>query len=276
MRHYRVLMIDRPFQGSPGFRDVWRRSAILLVTWVAACEMLVQAAAMRVAAVSEIAAAPSPLRVAGHGLILAVTGVLGLTLLYLALAGMMRWITLIANRTQPPDPPSDADTAFRVASAAVLMGAVNLAGSGLTTPILINGRPVDVPFLSAAAGQYVRPLQAGLLAEIIIALWGRIRGRERDWWGLRSLLGLYWCAIALWAISGPNLLRGDPLEWAARAGSGTLPQAFLARAPLALAPWWPAFRAGFLVVLSFSLASTLREAGHAFRLWRTSKRPSGS
>ncbi|MDZ4806133.1 MAG: hypothetical protein SGI90_14840 [Candidatus Eisenbacteria bacterium] len=212
-------------------------------------------------------------------------GVIALPLLVVAAAGILIGVLLdqiigrlgdlgrlVARRMRPDQaPPSPA--ILETTRVDVTMALIALAGSWtafkwLAIPLTIPGRgAVSVPMIAASAGPLLIPLSIGLGLEAVLGLARLIVGESGRWWFTRALLRLSWIAFAVIVIAGPNLLIGDPLEWASRIGPSPLSVEWLEAAPRAMAAGWPLAQIALAGMLVWQLLTLIREVP---RVWRRS------
>jgi hypothetical protein len=132
--------------------------------------------------------------------------------------------------------------------------AANLAPLSLVLPLANDTGPVGLPLLAAPAGRYLPWLNVLLALEVALAVARILEFRPKLWWQVRMASRLFWAALLILIILGPNLLRGDALEWSTGLSSAQerIPQRWLIEAPRTIESWWPGIQVllgvGLLVV----------------------------
>lgn len=163
------------------------------------------------------------------------------------------------------EPGAQGEPIAAIVGAIVLALAAWAAMKWLAMPFSWGEKPLSIPLISPKAGRYLWPLAGILFLEAGLALVWLLRGRDARWWMARAAVGLIWCLLILWVITGPNLLRGDTLEWAERLGGSDIPQAWLSRAPRVPGGWWPAIQVGLAGSLMVTLVGVAKEMREAWR-----------
>lgn len=248
---------SRPGPAWPGFL---LRGALL-----ALAAELVAAAVARVVlgAVPGVVAAEPPTRALVRGALVA-GGAAALMILLDALLGLLA----TALRRGAPPPAGAAAERAEVAWLLLLALGAPWALTRWSFGVTHRGLPVDLPVLARTVSMFLPWLVAALAGEVLLRGFRLVRGGSTAWWLLRALLGLGWGLLLLALVTGPDLLRGDPLEWGTRLRDAGLSQEWLNRAPVAPTRWWPALQLGAMVGLLITLLAAAREAWQAWRSWR--------
>jgi hypothetical protein len=262
---------------SPAGRTALSRLALAAGLWCAALLLLTFAAAVRVGSIDPAVARAGGL--AGRALSLAGFGALAVAagaVLLVVVEGIGRLLAPLGRfrgaRTGPALGAPRSEALLAVVAAPLILGVSWFGFRWIAIPLSFTGvGAIEVPLLSPAAGGLLLPVAGGLVAELLLAVGWLALGRRHRWWTLRALLGLYWVAVLAVVVGGPNLLAGDPLEWAERIGSATIPQGWLATAPRAPGSWWPAVQAGLAAALVVTLFGVLREVREAWRAYRAER-----
>jgi hypothetical protein len=239
----------------------WRRAAAAFSVALVLAFVFTWAAALRVASVDPTVARFAPDAGAVLKPVIALAG--GLLAITLVILIVRRYLDLLRRR-----PAFDGKQAGTLALLAVGLAGVHLAPRFLTMPLSGRGGPASIPLLSLDADRYLWALTTLLAVEMVLALAAMILGRNSLWWRARFVVGVSWCALLAWIITGPNLLQGDPLEWAAALGGASIPQSWLVRAPRAVESWWPALQivlAATLLSVILSIVNDLATIVKAFR-----------
>lgn len=185
-----------------------------------------------------------------------------------ALAAAARIPALSGRRFGETAPARDDEPQWDLAWAGLLAIATVVGTPRGTLLMSRSGAPFEVPLLARAASDLIPWVLAGLGAEAVLAALRRLRRRDAGWWLGRGGVGLYWAFLCLKALTGPNLMAGDALEWAARLGADNLPQQWLTRAPAAAGAWWPIVRTGLSTALLATVIVALGEFWQAWTGWR--------
>lgn len=188
--------------------------------------------------------------------------------LMILLDGLLKLLAAALRRGAPP-PAGDAAERAEVAWLLLLALGTPWALTRWSFGVTHGGLPVDLPVLARTVSAFLPWLVAALAAEVLLRGFRLVRNPSATWCLLRALLGLGWGLLLLALVTGPDLLRGDPLEWGTRLRDAGLSQEWLNRAPLAPTRWWPALQLGAMVGLLITLLAAAREAWQAWRAWRT-------
>ena len=236
------------------------RGVLLAVT----AELVAAAVARAVLAADPGVLAPEPLTralVRGAAIAAAVAGAL------LLLDALLAPLLAALRRGRPA--PEDAGAARpELAWLLVLAVGAPWALSRWTFGVVHRGDAIDLPLLARSVSVFFPWLVAALAAEALLLGVRLTHGRSAPWWLLRGALGVAWALLLLALVSGPDILRGDPLEWATRLRDTALSQEWLNRAPLAPARGWPALQLGAMVALLLTLLAAGREFWRAWQAWR--------
>jgi hypothetical protein len=247
----------------------WHRAFVRLLAGMAILLILAWGAAARVAAVDpHVAAFSFP----GTALAL-LTALAGAAFGGLLMALVLLALGRIVSRVRRRRGAVDVAPAGNVALFVVGLLALQAVPRFLVMPLQTSRGGASIPILSVAADRYVIPISALLVVEILLALAALILNRNSLWWRVRFLLGLAWCAALAWVITGPNLLRGEPLEWASALRSPALPQSWIRNAPRSLESWWPAVQvllASALLAVVLLIIQDLAAIVRSFRRRNTS------
>ncbi|HEX7880907.1 MAG TPA: hypothetical protein VF720_15960 [Candidatus Eisenbacteria bacterium] len=219
--------------------------------------------------------AGSVVSAAGPALLAIVVGWVGAALLYGAATGFDRLVRSFARRLNLL-PGGSIETGSDSGSS-VVRALLSLAGTWaafrwLVIPLVVIGRgPTAVPLLAATAGSLLLPITVGFGSEALLGLSRSVFGRSREWILLRLALRIGWMVFLFLVITGTNLLRGDPLEWATRLGSaGALPGDWLQAATQAVGSLWPVAQVIMVGGLLIQVLGLLRETPG---LWRKAPGP---
>lgn len=179
-------------------------------------------------------------------------GIIFLTVAALVIG--IAWIALVFRLVVSP--VEDAASVASLALVPLAILAINLAPLHLALPLVNDAGGVVVPLLAPPAGRYVLALNVLLALELALSIARLYRFRPKLWWQGRMATYLVWGALLVVMILGPNLLRGDALEWSAGFASSSPPrptQRWLQQAPRAIEGWWP----GLQVLLGVGLLAVL-------------------
>lgn len=250
----------RPGPAWPGFL---LRGALLAL----AAELVAAAVARVVLRADPGVLAPEPLtRALGRGALVAG----GAALIMLALHALLGLIVGALRRGRPAPPDGDAER-HEVAWLLMLALGAPWALTRWSFGVVHHGQAFDLPLLARAISAYLPWLAAALAAEVLLRGARLVRGTSAPWWLLRGLLGVAWALLLLALIGGPDILRGDALEWATRLRDAALSQEWLNRAPRAPSGAWPALQLGATVALLLTLLAAAREFWLAWRAWQAAR-----
>lgn len=196
------------------------------------------------------------------------------------IGGLGRWLV---RRMQPDRAPGShgipedtqwlENSRWDVTRAILVLAGVWAAFKWLSIPLAVPGRgAVSVPMIGANAGPLLIPFSIGVGLEVVLGLVRLIHGESRRWWLARALLRLAWIGFMIVVITGPNLLVGDPLEWASSIGPAPLSVEWLEAAPRVMAAAWPLARVALAGALVWQLLMLSREVP---RIWQRVARPVG-
>ncbi len=248
----------------PAYRPACRRLVLGALAWVVATSLLAGAAAFRVAQVPRSPVSPAPL------LALAVTLVSAAAALGLIAVVVLAAVRILGRLKRDAAGRRDLpDAVCALAAAAVFLAAAMPVLRYLPVPLAAEHGWVYIPLIGKPALIHVTPLLLLLGAEAGLSLWWIVEERGWPWYLVRAATGIFWCVFLVTVIAGPDPLRGDPLEWAARLGMPTIHPAWMSLAPRVMQPWWPAFRVGLAGAALFTLLGSFEEVRAALRLRRT-------
>lgn len=165
----------------------------------------------------------------------------------------------------PAPPVSSTDAIVAWISAPILLAGAWLAPGLIRIPLRAGGASIAIPLFSPDAGQYLMWATGGLAIEWLLAGAWLLSARGRRWWIARAILGAYWIGFLAAMIGGPNLLLGEPLEWAKALGRTRPTQAWLNHAPRVPGQWWPALQAGLAGAIVVTLFRVVQEARQVVR-----------
>jgi hypothetical protein len=241
---------------------LWRR--VLVSFGVAALLVVILeiAAGMRVSAVApDVARLGFTPAFVLYALLLLAGGALVVTLVFLFAA---KALPLTRRWNARPDLPAAGTLALLV----IGLAAVLLAHRFLVIPLVTAGGARWIPLIGLAAGRYRLALLLLVGLEIVLALTALLYRKPPTWWQARLVANIGWCALLVWIITGPNLLRGDPLEWAEVIGGPAIPQNWLTVAPRVLESWWPALRFILAVLLLAMVLRTIKDLPETAKSFR--------
>jgi hypothetical protein len=172
-------------------------------------------------------------------------------------------------------------------TAALLLGGTWAAFKWLAIPLAlpVPASPADpggiaadiaIPLVGASAARYLWPLTIGFVAVVGYAGWRWVAPRARQLALVRAILNLYWMGLLAAMLLGPNVFKGDLLEWAARIDRSSLSSGWLETATSVVSGLWPAARVLLLVVLvrvGIQLALDARTAWGVFATRGKARRP---
>lgn len=244
----------------PGFL---LRGALLAL----AAELVAAAVARVVLRADPGVLAPEPLtRALGRGALVAG----GAALVMLALHPLVGLIVGALRRGRPAPPDDDAERP-EIAWLLMLTLGAPWALTRWSFGVVHHGQTFDLPLLARTVSAYFPWVVAALTAEVLLRGARLVRETSAPWWLLRGLLGVAWALLLLALIGGPDILRGDALEWGTRLRDAALSQEWLNRAPRAPSRGWPALQLGATVALLLTLLAAAREFWLAWTAWRLAR-----
>ena len=169
---------------------------------------------------------------------------------------------------------SDADDRVASTIALLMLAGTWAAFKWLDIPLSIPAgapdemRAASVPAISATGARYLLPLSIGLGLDAVLALWRILAGESVRRRIGRTLLHLGWLGLAVAMITGPNLLAGDPLEWASRLAPARMSVDWLQAATHRVGTIWPAIQLYLVLWMARHAIAAVEEIRALFRLRR--------